>query len=243
LRLHVHEWGAGDRKALLVHGLLSDHGGWYRVGPALAKRGYHVLAPDLRGHGLSPRGTYSPAEWAGDLVESVPAAPELAIGHSLGGLAVALAVPHLKAAKAVYVDPAWRMTAVQHEVYAEAWRSQLEWSADDLRKENPRWPEGDIAARLASMDRFDPACIDGLAPGGGHDFAPAAAVVPSLVLLADPSDFVPLNHVEELRYNGFTVEVVPGTGHSIFRDDCEGFMAALDEWLAPDRLDFNLTSA
>src|ERR1700685_3993853 len=83
MKLNVHEWGIGDRTALLIHGLFADHQNWYRVGPALAERGYRVIAPDLRGHGASPRGTYSPELWAADLIESLPKNADLAIGHSL----------------------------------------------------------------------------------------------------------------------------------------------------------------
>src|SRR6266545_3685036 len=55
-RLYVHEWDGGDRVALLVHGITADSGSWWRVGPELADRGYHVYAPHLRGHGRSRRG-------------------------------------------------------------------------------------------------------------------------------------------------------------------------------------------
>jgi len=42
MKLNLHEWGTGDRTALLIHGLFADHQNWYRVGPALAQRGYRV---------------------------------------------------------------------------------------------------------------------------------------------------------------------------------------------------------
>ena len=83
--LHTREWGAGDRTALLVHGIMSDSRTWRRVGPALADRGYRVIAVDLRGHGLSPRGAYSPRLFADDLVDTLPRQADLALGHSLGG--------------------------------------------------------------------------------------------------------------------------------------------------------------
>jgi pimeloyl-ACP methyl ester carboxylesterase len=197
----------------------------------LARRGWHVLAPDLRGHGLSPRATYSPAEWAADLVETLRPKPDLALGHSLGGLALALAVEKLRPGRAVYVDPAWRMTAEQHESYRSNWEQQLRWTKEELSSAYPRWPEADVEARWTSQKRFDPRCIRGLAPGGGHDLAPGRAVVPSLVLLADPSDFVPPAAAEELRRAGFEVTAVRGAGHSVFRDDFDGFLDALDRWL------------
>jgi pimeloyl-ACP methyl ester carboxylesterase len=108
MKLNVHEWGTGDRTALLIHGLFADHQNWYRVGPALAERGYRVIAPDLRGHGASPRGAYSPELWAADLVESLPKNADLAIGHSLAGMALALAAKELAVRRAIYVDPTWK---------------------------------------------------------------------------------------------------------------------------------------
>lgn len=227
----VTELGDAQRTAILVHGLLSDHGAWCRVAPALVDRGYRVVMPDLRGHGLSPRGDYSPDEWASDLVETLPRGADLAIGHSLGGMSLALATERLAPRRAVYVDPAWKLTAAQHSRDARGFRAQLSWDEARLREAHPRWGDEDIAARLASMRRFDPRCIDGLLPGGGHDRAPASPVTESLVMLADPSDLVPPSDAAAMRRAGFDVVTVPGSGHSIFRDDLAGFLSALDAWL------------
>ena len=231
MRLHVVEAGDGTRTAVLVHGLMSDHGGWCRVAPVLVGRGYRVLMPDLRGHGLSPRGHYTPQAWADDLVESVPAGVELAIGHSLGGMSLALAAARLNPKRAVYVDPAWQLTPEQHRRSGADFHAQIHWDETQLRKARPRWSDDDIAARMASVARFDPSCIEGLLPGGGHDHAPTAPATKSLVMLADPSDLVPPPDAEALRRAGFDVASVAGSGHSIFRDDLEGFLAALDDWL------------
>jgi pimeloyl-ACP methyl ester carboxylesterase len=50
--LHVREEGEGP-PLLLVHGLGGDHSVWNAVIGPLAKE-YHVIAPDLRGHGRTP---------------------------------------------------------------------------------------------------------------------------------------------------------------------------------------------
>lgn len=233
MRLHVHEWGTGDRVALLVHGLFADAAGnWHRVGPALAERGFHVLAPELRGHGQSPRGLYTPQLWADDLVDSLPKGAQVAIGHSLGGMSLALAVDRLQPKAAIYIDPAWKMSAGLHTSMGAAWQAQVHWTAEQWRTANPRWSERDLQARVASMQLFDPACIQGLAPGGGHDHAPQAAAPPSLVLVADPSPFLPPEDVAELRARGLTAETLPGATHGMFREDFGLFMAAFDSWLA-----------
>lgn len=229
MKLHVREWGAGDRVAVLIHGITSDSTGWHRLGPELAARGYRVLAPDLRGHGLSPRGPYSPEAWADDLVESVPAAPELALGHSLGGLTLALAVGRLRPSRAVYEDPAWRVGPDRSGEASRNFSVQKEWGRDDVAAHNPRWPDADVDAKVGALRCWDPETVGPLA--GGWDHTPGRAVVPSLLQLADPSELVPPDRAEELRRAGFEVRVVPGAGHSIHRDDYEGFLASLDGWI------------
>src|SRR3712207_1353210 len=73
VRLHYAWWGPlahPGRTVLLVHGLTAHSRAWAAVGPALAARGYAVLAPDLRGRGRSdkpPQG-YGVARHADDLL-------------------------------------------------------------------------------------------------------------------------------------------------------------------------------
>jgi len=57
MKLHIYGWGAADlpRAAVLLHGVTSNGQSWVRIGPALANLGYRCYAPDLRGHGRSPR--------------------------------------------------------------------------------------------------------------------------------------------------------------------------------------------
>ncbi len=141
MKLHVREWGSGDRLAVLVHGITSDSAGWWRFGPDLASRGYRVLAPDLRGHGVSPRGRYGAEEWAADVLESVPAEPELALGHSLGGIVLAVAVERLRPGRAVYEDPAWHVRPDRHEAQVREFTAQKGWGRAQVEAANPRWPE------------------------------------------------------------------------------------------------------
>jgi pimeloyl-ACP methyl ester carboxylesterase len=229
MKLHVREWGSGDRVAVLIHGITGDSNGWHRFGPDLAARGYRVLAPDLRGHGLSPRGDYSPASWADDLVESLPERPALAIGHSLGGLSLALAAERLRPDRAVYEDPAWRVPFDRAAVAAAGFAAQKGWGPGEAAAANPRWDGPDVEAKVAALRCWDEATVRSL--DSGWDHAPERPVVPSLVLLADPSELVPPPAADRLRQAGFEVRSVPGAGHSIHRDDYDGFLRGLEGWI------------
>ena len=90
-RLHYLDWGNSAAPVLiLVHGGF-DHGrSWDWTARALAKD-YHVIAPDLRGHGdsaWSPDGSYMMANYLYDLaqlVDLLDRPPVTIVGHSLGG--------------------------------------------------------------------------------------------------------------------------------------------------------------
>ncbi|MFI9113744.1 alpha/beta fold hydrolase [Streptomyces venezuelae] len=235
MRLHTTTWGSGDRTALLVHGLMADHRTWRRIGPALAERGYRVVAVDLRGHGLSPRAAgpeeYRPADHADDLVETLSGGVELAIGHSLGGLALARAAERLKPARAVYVDPAWHLGAGPDGYRPEVFVRGSTLTRAQIRSFNPDWPDEDLDTEMASVRLWDQRSAYGLVDFIGTDLWPDRAVVPSLVALADPSVLVSPEAARMLAGRGFTVRTVPGSGHTIHRDDFDGFISALDGWI------------
>ncbi len=227
VKLHVHEAGADGKVALLIHGVGADHRTWHAVEAELVARGYRVIAPDLRGHGRSPRGAYTAQAVADDLCENLPAGADLAIGHSLGGLALALAVDTLRPRNAVYSDPAFELGKMppgsldtMREMFASA-------TPENLRAACPRWSDTDIAAELAAGKLFD---FDFLTAVGtfDQDYLPDAPAVHSLVQLADPSLIIRPETATELAKRGFIVRVVPDTGHCIHRDDPDGFFASME---------------
>lgn len=96
LRYHVLEWGADDaaleHTVILLHGFL-DNAWAFRplVDAGLAGR-FHLVAPDMRGHGDSDRvgagGYYYFADYLADLHELIAAvgrARVSLVGHSMGG--------------------------------------------------------------------------------------------------------------------------------------------------------------
>lgn len=229
MKLYVHTAGDGPRTALLIHGAMADHGTWHAVTDTLVRRGYRVLAPDLRGHGRSPRGAYSPELLAEDLRENLPPGTDVAIGHSLGGLVLSLAVADLAPKRAIYSDPAFGLPEVPAQARAIMVALADQATPANLRKMNPRWSDADIRAELEGFSRFDRAVVGMLANLG--DRVPAEAVVPSLVQLAEESVTVPPEAAERLRANGFEVRIVAGAGHCVHRDDFGGFMSSLDGWI------------
>jgi len=86
------EVGDGDRSVLLVHGFTADKGEVAEVLHPLADRGWHAVAPDLRGHGESDHPTdpnaYSFEVLAADVVRLAAGLGWdrfALVGHSLGG--------------------------------------------------------------------------------------------------------------------------------------------------------------
>ena len=94
LRLHFADWGNEDKPPLvLVHGGRDHARSWDWVARALRKD-WHVIVPDLRGHGDSEwarGGHYMIQEFVLDvaqLIHSLDLDPVTLVGHSLGGSVV-----------------------------------------------------------------------------------------------------------------------------------------------------------
>lgn len=95
LRLHYLDWGNPDAPLLIIQHGGRDHGRSFdRVAEQL-RHDWHVVVPDLRGHGdsdWSPDGDYSLAAFIGDFAQLVHTLGQdrvTLIGHSLGGNIVA----------------------------------------------------------------------------------------------------------------------------------------------------------
>src|ERR1700679_1993453 len=82
--------------AVLVHGFQSSAATWERVATLLARKGFRVLAPDMRGFGDGPRAPqgsyyYFPdyvADLAAILRSDASATPVFLVGHSMGATIV-----------------------------------------------------------------------------------------------------------------------------------------------------------
>ncbi len=91
LRLHYVDWGNENAPPmLLIHGGRDHCRNWDWVAESLRER-YHIIAPDLRGHGDSQwmlGGSYNQVDYVYDIAQLLSQkkmTPVTIIGHSLGG--------------------------------------------------------------------------------------------------------------------------------------------------------------
>jgi lipase len=110
VRLNLHEWGDPDAPTLVcLHGITAHGRRYDRLARERLAQRWHVVAPDLRGHGRSGwEPPWSIEQHVDDLLETVPADAQLWVGHSFGGrLVLELTARHPeRVERAVLLDPA-----------------------------------------------------------------------------------------------------------------------------------------
>lgn len=160
-------WGRpADPPLLLVHGVTSNAGIWWRVGPALAAAGRRVTAIDMPGHGPNP--TWSSKHRFDDTAAELAAfiraaridAPELAVvGHSWGAMVTAhLPGAGIRPSTIILIDPP-HLTVAQIETLTHEPTERPYESIDDalaaVRQANPDWTDGDVEAKAQALTEFD----------------------------------------------------------------------------------------
>ncbi len=229
IRLHLHSFGDDLVSVLLLHGLGAAGPVWWRVAETLADGDHSCLAPDLRGHGESPRAPgYALDGYADDVIETCSGPWDLVVGHSLGGaVAVRAGAIDPDFAKAyLLIDPAIDLNAaaiaqLRLDLVAEA---EDPPSVDQLITDHPKWHTEDAvrkhAAVLATSGDVMAATFDDN-PEWLLGSEMNAINAPVHILGADTEPLYSETDFERhARGTGrLSFEVVPNTGHSIYRDD------------------------
>ena len=258
--LQLHEWGDPDAPPVVcVHGV-SAHGRRFRklAEERLAKR-FHVLAPDLRGHGASEwEPPWTIATHLHDLLETVDDAGVRSahwIGHSFGGrMVLELAALHPdRIERAVLLDPSIQLLPhvgfdfaelsrsdrafdTPEDAIAERLESGLPTPREHLEEENREHlvlhDDGKYRFRYcqaAVVSMYGELCTT--AP------APETLRMPALLVHAGEFGLVRADQLEEYeRVLGDRLQVVevPG-GHMVYWDAFEQTAAAIETFLENPR--------
>ena len=148
LRLHYVDWGNNDAPPLLlVHGGRDHCRNWDWVAEAL-KDDYHIIAPDLRGHGDSQwllGGSYNQIDYVYDiaqLLHQTESTPVTIIGHSLGG-SISLSYTGLypeSVSKLVSIEGMGPPPQMIKERFDQSTADRMHMWVNDLRKIAARQP-------------------------------------------------------------------------------------------------------
>ncbi len=252
----VHRYGsvrAGAPVAVLLHGLTEAGTAW----PDLVEHwgdAFRILAPDLRGHGDSPR--FTPDQlprtsevMLSDVVALLDRQPEpvVLLGHSLGGnlaLHAALARPD-RVRALVLEDPASPPptpaeakagTVPDFVAENEAFLDSMCTEADRSRQvermlRESAWSRAEIEQWAACKPLVDRRYIrEGLrlADGPWEELFQALAV-PTLLVSPDPAPMAPRR--EAVTNPLLRRVVISGAGHCVRRDRPTAFHAAIDDFL------------
>jgi len=253
VKLALHEWGdAGAPRVVCLHGVRNHGRHFARLAERLPR--YHVLAPDLLGHGYSPwEPPWDIGAHCNAIVETVGARPAVLVGHSFGGrLAFELAARAPKLVpKLVLLDPAILLPGHVALAAAESARIDKSYVSFDALIER-RYEESqlhhapralvveDLAPHVETSDdgrvryRYCQSAV--VAAYGEMSSQPPRfedVRVPTLLVLGERS-YLPYDHLLEAHRAALgdllEVVVVPG-GHSVLWDARDETAAAVSAFL------------
>lgn len=236
------EAGHGPPLAL-IHGLGSSRNDWLLQLPALTER-YRTVAPDLRGHGLSPKpaGPYRIGQMAADvalLLLRLNARPAHVLGISLGGaVAQQLALDHPELVRSLilvntaprFISGQWRQRLMGARRVANVYLHGMDQVAEDVARS--LFPLLDqTALRLEAVERIRAndlkayrACLWAIARFDVTDLLPLIGC-PTLIVAGDRDATVPLASKRLLaeRISDSRLEIVANSGHATPVDQPEAF--------------------
>ncbi|MDQ3378857.1 MAG: alpha/beta hydrolase [Actinomycetota bacterium] len=253
MRLHLEEWGPSEApRVVCLHGVTSHGRHFTKLAEALP--GFHVLAPDLLGHGSSPYEPPWDLETHMDaIVETVGAATAALIGHSFGGrLAFELAarapklVPRIVLLDpAIHVLPQIALFAAENARKDRAYVSFDEgidrrYDESQLSRAPRKLVEDELRGHLVWHDeggyryRYSQSAVVAAYGQMASQPPPFEHVrVPTLLVLGEGS-YLPYDHLlnahREALGELLEVVVVPG-GHTVLWDALEETVGAVSAFL------------
>ena len=169
--VHVQEWPRDAPPLVLLHGMSGDWQIWLPIIPALSRR-YHLYAPDLRGHGVSPKPEtgYTLDTYVGDflaLLDALVLPPVPIVAHSFGGAVAWLAARQepLRFTRLVLEDtPLDAVPAALEFLRGSVTLSQQPAEAvlDHYRQRYPEWTEEQVQGRTALFQQTSPGVFTGI---------------------------------------------------------------------------------
>lgn len=239
MKIFMRHWNPeGENTALLIHGIGGGSSSWNKVAEWLTDRNYHVMAPDLSGHGESiRRARYSVQGWVNQISESVKDYEfDLMMGHSLGGL-VAAGV-HLKnpAKRNVFIDPAFALPSgftswVAKRVLVKV--SSL--SEAMIRRDNPDWSDEEVYAELENMRVWDARTVHGLIPQQSRKIVSQYLTLGTEALVVKPKNSLLVRPLmaAKLKAAGMKLVDVTKWSHNLHRNTFDTFIEHVNSILDP----------
>jgi pimeloyl-ACP methyl ester carboxylesterase len=239
MKLATLTWGSptAERVCTALHGITANAGAFTTPAELLAEAGYFVVAPDLRGHGRSPKpdGGYDATTLLEDIADSIPVESDLLIGHSFGGYLAHVGVLNgtIRPRSLLLEDP----VSLQADLVAA--RVMLHWDRDNYPRSiegvcemNPYWSRLDAAWKVLSLEQVDFERAEAaFADAGPWDLRPTqkelAERLPVKWVLPEESRFVTGADRALLisQVGSDSVVVVNEAGHSIHRDRPDLFVS------------------
>jgi pimeloyl-ACP methyl ester carboxylesterase len=243
--------GEARGSVALVHGVMALAETWWRVGPALAARGWRVAAIDLPGHGgdVHRDGALDLDALVAGVAARVDGPVDLLVGHSLGAIvALGMLGRDPGAARALVLEEppgpsAIDLGALAAVIVHDAAAARIDRAplVAREREANPRWDPGDVERSVRGIEEADSDAIVAALNGPLRwDLSALLARVdlPTLVLAApDAPGRFPLDPGSALRgadRQAVRAALAPERfatlegGHCLHRDDPQRWLEVVD---------------
>lgn len=259
VNIHYYRTGAGHKPALvLAHGFTDNGLCWFRTAKQLEAE-FDVVMVDARNHGKSGQGPAHQRDLADDLaavIIQLGLAPALVAGHSVGGsVATALAAYHPALVSALVLeDPPWKgphktplqappQEASKLEARAQAFRDTVATLAlqthDEImaagKRQHPSWHAEEFPPWATSNLQVQAEAMACLVLEDWTELIPLIRC-PTLLVHADvdKGGMVSAQTATAVRALNplVTTQHITGGGHNLRREAFEGYIDALEPFLA-----------